>query len=46
MLEQRIRGRGEHPTASFGEPPAATAENPHPRPPMIPGSFVILVPGR
>lgn len=34
------------PTATFGEPPAATAENPHPRPPMIPGSFVILVLGR
>ena len=29
--------------ASFGEPPAATPENPHPRRPMVPGSFVILV---
>ena len=32
--------------ASFGEPPAPTADRPHPRPPMIPGSFVILVLGR
>jgi DNA-binding beta-propeller fold protein YncE len=31
------------PTASFGEAPAPTAENPRPRPPMVPGSFVILV---
>ena len=30
-------------TASFGEPPVPTPEHPHPRPPMIPGSFVILV---
>jgi DNA-binding beta-propeller fold protein YncE len=30
-------------TASFGEAPPATAENPRPRPPMVPGSFVILV---
>jgi DNA-binding beta-propeller fold protein YncE len=29
--------------ASFGEPPAPTEEHPHPRPPMVPGSFVILV---
>jgi hypothetical protein len=29
-------------TAQFGEPPAPTAERPHPRPPMVPGSFVIL----
>ena len=33
-------------TARFGEAPPATAENPHPRPPMVPGSFVILVLGR
>jgi DNA-binding beta-propeller fold protein YncE len=31
------------PTASFGEAPAATPENPRPRRPMIPDSFVILV---
>ena len=30
-------------TAQFGEPPAPTADRPHPRPPMVPGSFVILV---
>jgi len=27
----------------FGPPPAATADNPHPRPQSIPGSFVVLV---
>jgi YVTN family beta-propeller protein len=30
-------------TAQFGEPPAPTADRPHPRPPMLPGSFEILV---
>ena len=29
--------------AEFGTAPAATAETPRPRPPMIPGSFVMLV---
>jgi DNA-binding beta-propeller fold protein YncE len=33
------------PTAQFGPVPAATTENPHPRPSMLPGSFVILVVG-
>jgi YVTN family beta-propeller protein len=33
-------------TADFGPRPAATAENPRPRPPMVPGSFQILVIGR
>jgi YVTN family beta-propeller protein len=33
-------------TATFGERPAATAENPHPRPAIAPGSFTILVVGR
>ncbi len=33
-------------TADFGPRPAATAENPHPRPPMVPGSFQIIVVGR
>jgi DNA-binding beta-propeller fold protein YncE len=33
-------------TADFGPRPEATAENPRPRPPMIPGSFTILVVGR
>jgi DNA-binding beta-propeller fold protein YncE len=30
-------------TASFGPAPAATAERPHPRPPIVPGSFRLLV---
>ena len=30
-------------TADFGTPPAATAEHPHPRPPLLPGSFRLLV---
>ena len=30
-------------TADFGPAPAATADNPHPRPPMLPDSFVVLV---
>jgi YVTN family beta-propeller protein len=33
-------------TAEFGPRPTPTADNPHPRPPMIPGSFVVLVVGR
>jgi YVTN family beta-propeller protein len=32
--------------AEFGPRPAATAENPRPRPPMVPGTFTILVIGR
>lgn len=31
------------PTAEFGPPPAPTAERPHPRPTVIPGTFTILV---
>jgi len=30
-------------TASFGPRPAATADQPRPRPPMVPGSFALLV---
>jgi YVTN family beta-propeller protein len=30
------------PTAEYGETPAATTENPHPRPVIKPGTFVIL----
>ena len=30
-------------TASFGPPPPATADTPHPRPAMLPGSFRLLV---
>lgn len=33
-------------TAQFGPRPPATTENPRPRPPMIPGSFTVLVVGR
>jgi DNA-binding beta-propeller fold protein YncE len=33
-------------TADFGPRPAPTAENPHPRPPMLPDSFVVLVVGK
>ncbi len=33
-------------TAQFGPPPAATAENPHPRPAILPDSFVVLVVGK
>jgi len=32
-------------TAEFGPRPAPTATEPHPRPPMVPGSFVVLVVG-
>jgi len=32
-------------TSDFGPAPAATAENPHPRPAVIPGSFSVLVVG-
>jgi YVTN family beta-propeller protein len=30
-------------TADFGPPPAATTENPRPRPTMVPGTFTLLV---
>ncbi len=33
-------------TAEFGPPPAPTADNPHPRPTMVPNSFVVLVFGK
>jgi YVTN family beta-propeller protein len=33
-------------TAEFGPRPAPTADNPHPRPAIVPGSFVVLVVGR
>jgi YVTN family beta-propeller protein len=33
-------------TADFGPRPEPTADNPRPRPTMVPGSFVILVAGR
>ncbi|MBZ5598518.1 MAG: YncE family protein [Acidobacteriia bacterium] len=33
-------------TAKFGPRPAPTADNPHPRPAIVPDSFVVLVVGR
>ena len=33
-------------TAKFGPPPAATADNPHPRRSIMPDSFVVLVVGK
>lgn len=33
-------------TAKFGPPPAATADNPHPRRTILPDSFVVLVVGK
>jgi len=33
-------------TADFGPRPAATPDNPRPRPPMVPNSFVVLIFGR
>jgi hypothetical protein len=33
-------------TAQFGASPAPTVDNPHPRPAILPGSFVVLVVGK
>jgi len=33
-------------TAEFGPPPAPTAERPRPRPPILPGTFTLLVVGK
>ncbi len=33
-------------TAEFGPPPAPTAERPHPRPTIVPGSFTLLIVGK
>ncbi|MGC2638715.1 MAG: YncE family protein [Acidobacteriaceae bacterium] len=33
-------------TAEFGPRPAPTADNPHARPPLVPGSFEVIVAGR
>jgi hypothetical protein len=30
-------------TSDFGPPPAATPENPNPRPTQIPGTFTLLI---
>ena len=32
--------------AQFGPPPSPTPEQPRPRPPMVPGTFEVLVVGR
>ena len=32
--------------AEFGERPSPTADQPRPRPPVLPGSFTVLVVGR
>src|ERR1700728_1902785 len=42
MTLDELTGRIYLATASFGERPAATAANPHPRPAIVPGSFTIL----
>jgi DNA-binding beta-propeller fold protein YncE len=39
------RGRLYLPAAKFGAAPAPTAETPRPRPPVVPGSFELLVVG-
>jgi DNA-binding beta-propeller fold protein YncE len=46
MTLDEATGRVYLATASFGERPAATAANPHPRPAIVPGSFTILVVGQ
>lgn len=33
-------------TAEFGPPPAPTAERPHPRPSIVPGTFTLLIVGK
>jgi hypothetical protein len=33
-------------TAEFGPTPPPTADRPHPRPPMVPGTFTLLVYGK
>jgi YVTN family beta-propeller protein len=46
MTLDEATGRIYLATAKFGERPAPTAENPRPRPVIVPGSFSILVVGR
>jgi YVTN family beta-propeller protein len=46
MTLDETTGRVYLATASFGDRPAATAANPHPRPAIVPGSFTILVVGQ
>jgi YVTN family beta-propeller protein len=46
MTFDSSNGRLYLPTAQFGPRPAPTAETPHPRPAIVPDSFIILVVGR
>lgn len=46
MALDEVTGRLYLPTADFGPPPAPTLERPHPRGPIVPGSFRVLVVGR
>ena len=46
MTFDAASGRLYLPTAEFGPAAAPTAENPRPRPAIVPGSFTILVVGR
>jgi YVTN family beta-propeller protein len=46
MTYDSASGRLYLPTAEFGPAPAPTPEIPRPRPPIVPGSFTILVVGR
>ena len=46
MTVEPVSGRIYLPTADFGPAPAPTPENPRGRPPILPGSFTILVVGR
>jgi DNA-binding beta-propeller fold protein YncE len=46
MAYDSSTGRAYVVTAEFGPRPPATAANPHPRPVILPDSFVVLVLGR
>jgi YVTN family beta-propeller protein len=46
MTLDETTGRVYLATAAFGDRPAPTAANPHPRPAIVPGSFTILVVGQ
>ena len=46
MTLDSVTGRIYLATAAFGPRPAATADDPHPRPVIVPGSFTILVVGQ
>lgn len=46
MALDETSGKAYLPTADFGPPPAPTADRPHPRPSIVPGSFRVLVVSR